>query len=551
MMKRLVALVVALLFVAGHPAAQPAAPPKRPKLVVILVIDQFRGDYPVRYAAFLDKGLKRLTTEGAWYRDAAAYPYANTLTCVGHTTIGTGTFPFHHGMIENAWFDRESGRLVACTTDSKVTDVTVQAVEKPGIVEPTAAGDSAARMLMPTLAERIRTELKGRVATVSLKARSAIGLAGHSADAVLWLDESGQWQTSSAYAETPLPFVSSFAKANPISAYSGKVWDRSLPPEKYQYSDEPAGEKPGGGWTPAFPHPLGAAGDRTFLSRFETSPFCDEYVEKMAEAEVDALELGQGDRTDFLGVSFSSVDYVGHAFGPRSHEIQDMVGRIDATIGRLLDHLDAKVGKGNYVVGLSADHGVADVPEQIEGAGRILVPTITATIEGAIKPVLGEGPFVAANLGSQVYFRPGVYDKIKGNKAVMDAIVTAVSALPGVARVLRAEQVSGASARRSSDPIVRAVAYGYYPGRSGDLFIVPKENWIAAISTTTHGSPYFYDRHVPVILFGAGIKPGVRPEAATPADLTATLASIAGVKLGAPDGHVLGAALVTGKGSGF
>jgi predicted AlkP superfamily pyrophosphatase or phosphodiesterase len=550
MMKRLLTLAVALFVLVSHPAAQPAVG-KKPKLVVILVIDQFRGDYPVRYAAFLDKGLKRLTTEGAWYRDAAAYPYANTLTCVGHTTIGTGTFPFHHGMIDNAWFDRESGRLVACTTDSKVTDVRVEAAEKPGIVEPTAAGDSAARMQMPTLAEKIRTELKGRVATVSLKARSAIGLAGHSADAVLWLDETGQWQTSSAYADTPLPFVSSFAKANPISDYAGKVWDRSLPLDKYQYSDEPPGEKPGGGWTAAFPHPLGAGGDRTFVSRFETSPFCDEYIEKMAEAEIDALELGQGDRTDFLGVSFSSVDYVGHAFGPRSHEIQDMVGRIDATIGRLLDHLDEKVGRDNYVVGLSADHGVADVPEQVEGGGRILVPTITATIEGTMKPVFGEGPFLAANLGSQVYFRPGVYDKVKGNKAVMGAIVKAVSALPGVARVLRAEEVDSGGARASKDPIVRAVAYGYYPGRSGDLIIVPKENWIAAISTTTHGSPYFYDQHVPVILFGAGIKPGVRPEAATPADMTVTLASIAGVKLGAQDGHVLSAALGPRKGSGF
>ncbi len=541
MLKRLLVFTAALSIVAGHPAAQPAA--TKPKLVVIIVIDQFRGDYPVRYSAALKKGLQRLTTEGAWYRDKGAYPYWNTLTCVGHTTIGTGTFPWHHGMIDNVWFDRESGKLVACTTDSKVADVTVESGEKSATVEPPSAGDSAARMQMPTLAETIRKELKGRVATVSLKARSAIGLAGHSADAAVWLDDKGQWQTSTAYADTPLPFVVAFAKANPISAYGGKIWDRVMPLDMYQNSDDLPGEKPGLGWTSAFPHPLGAAGDRTFTARFETSPFADEYIEQMAEAEVDALELGQGDRTDFLGVSFSSVDYVGHSFGPRSHEIQDMVARVDATIGKLLDHLDAKVGRGKYIVGLSADHGVADVPEQVEGGGRILVPTITATIEAAMKAALGEGPFVAANLGSQVYFRPGVYDRLKENATAMEAVIKGVSALPGVARVLRSDEVEKGSARSSKDPIVRAVALGYYPGRSGDLLIVPKENWIAAISTTTHGSPYFYDQHVPVILFGAGVKPGVRTEPATPADLTATLASIVGVHLGSDDGHVLSAAL--------
>ena len=541
MMKTLCATLVALSLIAGHPAALPQPRPAKPKLIVLLVIDQFRGDYPVRYGGLLDKGLKRLTTEGAWYQKAA-YPYFATLTCVGHATLGTGTLPWHHGMIDNAWFDRESGRLIACTTDSKVTDVTIESSDQGATANPTAAGDSAARLEEPTLAEAIHKALKGRVATVSLKARAAIGLAGHSADAVLWLDEMGQWQTSSAYGKTPLPFVSSFAKANPVSEYGDKTWDRSLPLERYQYSDEPAGEKPAAGWTAAFPHPLGAAGDRTFLARFETSPFADEYIERMAEAEVDALELGQGNRTDFLGVSFSSVDYVGHSFGPRSHEIQDMMVRIDATIGKLLDHLDAKVGRGNYVLALSADHGVADVPEQVEGAGRILVPTLSAAIEAALKPAFGEGPFVAANLGSAIYFRPGVYDRLRKDEAAMGAVIKAASAVPGVARVLRSDEVSGAAGRASKDPIVRAVSLSYYAGRSGDLIVVPKENWIAGISTTTHGSPYYYDQHVPVILFGAGIKAGVRSEAAIPPDATATLAWIAGVKLGAPDGRVLSSA---------
>ncbi len=508
------------------------AAPTKPKLVVLIAVDQMRGDYLVRYGDLLQKGLKRLTTEGAWYKNAA-YPYLNTITCAGHSTIGTGTFPYKHGMVLNAWYDRDTGKTVTCTSDPSVTEVSYSDLA--------GTGDSAKNVKMPSLAELMHKN-KSRVVTMSIKARSAIGLAGHEADSVTWLDERGGWETSTAYSRAPLPWLVAFNKGNPIDRDAGKTWERTLPESKYQYADDAPGEHGGAGWSSTFPHPLGAAGDKAYIAHWLQSPFVDEYLEQMAEAAIDAFHLGKESTTDFLGVSFSALDSVGHAFGPRSHEVQDVLVRLDATIAKLIDHLDATVGRQNYVLGLSADHGVADIPEQVNG-GRQSGQQIVATIEEALKPVIPGGPFVAANAYTDIYLRPGVIDRLKNDKRAMAAVNDALVALPGIARVLRADEISSAAARASKDPQVRAAALSYFAGRSGDLIIIPKENWLLASSATTHGTLYPYDQHVPVILFGAGIQPGARDDEATPADLTATLAAIAGAKLPSPDGRVLKAAL--------
>ncbi len=506
----------------------------KPKLVVFIAVDQMRGDYPVRYASLLQHGLIRLTKQGAWYRNGA-YPYLNTVTCAGHSTLGTGTFPYKHGMVLNAWFDRETGKTIACTDDASTTEVSYSA-------DFTGPGDSAKQMQMPTLAETLH-RAKGRVVTMSFKARSAIGLAGHEADSVTWFDERGAWQTSTAYSKVPVGWVSAFVKANPVERDADKVWERTLPADRYQYSDDAPGEKGGGGWTAKFPHQLGPAGDRAYYTHWLESPFADEYLEQMAEAAIDALDLGKKDRTDFLGVSFSTLDRVGHAYGPRSHEVQDTLVRLDATLGKLLDHLDEKVGAGNYVLALGADHGVADVPEQITGGGRQSGAQIVAAVETALKGVYGQGPFVAANAYTDLYLRKGVYDRLKKDPKTLKAVKDALLALPGLAHVLTADEVSTPQARSSKDPVVRAAALSYFAGRSGDLILVPKENWLLAQSTTTHGTLYPYDQRVPVILFGGCIQAGVRDDPATPADLAATLASIVGVRLPSPDGQVLKAAI--------
>jgi arylsulfatase A-like enzyme len=251
-----------------------------------------------------------------------------------------------------------------------------------------------------------------------------------------------------------------------------------------------------------------------------------------------------------LGVSYSSVDYVGHAFGPRSWEIQDVLVRLDKDLGELLEHLDAKVGPGNYVIALSADHGVVPVPEDMlktgADAGLLRLPELQTRVEKALELFHFTKPIAAIN-GSDVYFAAGVYDKLKGDAPAMAAVMDAMLAQPGVLAVYRAEELRlpGNSALHD------AFADGYFPGRSGDLLIVPKPYWLmdstpagnARTYGTGHGTPWNYDQHVPVIFMGYGIQAGQYFGAATPADIAPTLASLCGITLAPRDGRVLSEAL--------
>jgi len=533
-MKR-VAVALALLLTCVPAGAPLGAQAARPKLVVFIVVDQMRADYPVRYGGLLQHGLKRLMTGGAWYTKAA-YPYLTTVTCVGHSTIGTGSLPYKHGMIANSWYDRDTAKVVTCNADPDTTDVSYGAV--------TGTGDSAKRMMVPTLAEVMGDVLKSRVATMSMKARSAIGLAGHKGDFVTWFGDKHAWETSSAFTPAPVGWFVGYLKGNPADRDAGKTWERLLPVARYKGPDDAPGERGTSGWTATFPHRMGPAGDAAYYAHLQQSPYMDEQLEAMAEAAVDQMHLGTEDRTDFLGVSFSSLDSVGHTYGPRSHEIQDMLVRLDITLGKLLAYLDKKVGAGQYVVALGADHGVAGLPEQNPAGGRQPAQTIRAAVEAAMKPVFGgDGAYVAAVSGADIYFKPGVYERLKANPAAHKAAIDAVKALPGVARVFTSDELAPAAARTSSDPQVRAAALSYFAGRSGDMTVLVKEHWMMPATGTTHGTLYEYDRRVPVILFGAGIKPGVREEAATPADLAVTIAHLVGVPLPSPDGKVLTGAL--------
>lgn len=525
-------LVLCARSMPAHVVARQSA--AKPKLVVFVAVDQMRADYLERYAALYDKGFKRLTHQGASFKKAA-YPYLNTITCAGHSTLGTGTFPYKHGMVLNQWYERESGKTVTCNEDSSQTEVSYAKF--------TGAGDSAKRMQMPTLAELMRRTVKARVVTMSVKSRSAIGLAGHEGDSVTWLDERGAWETSTAYAKTPDAWLAAFLKGNPITRDAGKVWERTLPANRYQYSDDGVGEGKPNGWSTTFPHPLGPAGDAAYTARWLQSPFANDYLEEMAEAAIDSLHLGKGQGIDFLGISFSSLDIVGHTFGPRSHEVQDVLVRLDATLGRLLEYLDENVGEGNYVLALSSDHGVADVPEQISDGGRQTSQVIAAAVEAALKPLLGRGEFVAANAYTDLYLKPQAAEKLKSDPAIFKAISDALLKISGVARVLKGDELVSESARTSKDPQVRAAALSYFPGRSGDIIIIPKENWLLAASVTTHGTLYSYDQRVPVLFYGAGIRPGAYNDPSTPADIAATLASMVGVRLPSPDGQVLKGAL--------
>ncbi len=533
------------------PAATSPRVPAKPKLVVLLVVDQMRGDYVDKFLGQWTGGLKRLVEEGAWFRDAA-FPYAATETCVGHATISTGAFPATHGMVANAWWDRKEQKMVTCTADPDPS------VKNTGYAGATPKGaDTAWRLAVPSFAEELKfqTSETTRIVTFSLKARAAITMAGHKADAATWFD-GGAWVTSSPYGTQP--FIEEQAKSHPAKADFGKTWSLSLPESAYWYGEKALGAVPPDGWDLTFPHPLrGKMGvgepDGAFYEQWASSPYADTALTELAEKAVDALNLGKAAGTDFLAVSYSSVDYVGHEFGPRSREIQDILVRLDKDLGDLFAHLDQKVGRGNYVVALSADHGVVPIPEDMQktgaDAGVLHLPELQERIEKAVEPFNYAKPAVARISGSDIYFAPGVYDKLQQDHAALQVVLDAALAQPGVAAVYRAEELRDRPATQS--PVHRAMANSYFPGRSGDLFILPKPYWLLDGTPTGkqrsygtgHGVPYNYDQHVPVLLMGFGIQPGQYFQPITPADIAPTLAALCGITLSSRDGHVLAEAL--------
>lgn len=538
------------------PKAPPAATKAttqvaRPKLVVMIVVDQMRADYVDRFRGQWSGGLKRLLEEGAWFR-AAAFPYAATETCPGHSTVSTGAFPASHGMVANTWWDRDSQKVVTCTSDPNVKNVAYAGGTTKG-------GDSAWRMLLPSYAEELKFQTAGgtRVLTFSLKARAALTMAGHKADAATWFDSSsGAWVTSAPY--TTQPFIEDYVKKHPVAADYGKTWSLSLSKDQYWYSEKATGAATIAGWGDDFPFPLhgkegSTAPDESFYAQWITSPFADTYLTRLAEAAVEALNLGKTAATDYLGISYSSTDYVGHAFGPRSWEIQDMLVRLDKDLGELFTHLDQNVGKGNYVVVLTADHGVAPIPADMDttgfNAGVLSLSELQSRLENALAPLNLGQPAIAKITGNDIYFAPGIYGELHRDPRTMRALMDAALETPGVAAVYWAEELGGGFQTVSATRT--AVQLSFHPARSGDMFVLQQPYWLADSSPnakkqntgTGHGTPYYYDQRVPLLLMGFGIQPGQYFDAVTPADIAPTLGALTGVTLATHDGRVLGEAL--------
>lgn len=516
----------------------------RPKLVVILVVDQMRADYVEHFRQQWTGGLARLLNGGAWFRQAA-YPYQTTVTCVGHTTISTGAFPVTSGVVANSWYDRDEeggAKSVTCTADSHVKNI--------GIGGETSGGDSPARLRVDTFSDALREQSGGgtRVVAFSLKARAAITLAGHRADAVAWHDaRTGAWATSSFYGASE--FLTQYVTAHPVSADYGKTWTLLLPESAYLYDEPMDGRRAPNGWTTSFPHalrglPTDTAPTPAFYAQWDASPYSDAYLAKMASAAVDSLKLGQRASTDFLAVSFSALDEIGHGTGPHSREVQDVLAQLDRDLGELFSHLDAKVGRGNYVVAFSADHGVAPIPEQAQrdglGGGRVSATAIRRQINQLTGESIGDANAVGAMTDGDISFTAAAYEKLRKKPEALEAIVREITATPGVARVFRPEELHPLP--QTPDAILRAVSLSYFPGRGGDLVVALKPYWIfsnTANDGTTHGSANSYDQRVPIFFYGAGIHPGIFLSNASPADIAPTLAYLCGITLARVDGHLL------------
>jgi hypothetical protein len=537
-------LAAALL--AQTPADPPRAGTGPPRLVVLVVVDQMRADYIDRYQHQWTAGLRRLVDGGASFI-RAAYPYGGTVTCPGHVTISTGAFPATHRIPANEWFDYRANRLVQCFHDPSAA--------------PVAFGGGTGRefsgprnLRRRTFADELR-EQSGRqpwIVSVALKPRSAIALAGQGSSSTIavWEEDDGTWATSTAYARVPWPAVDEYVKANPIAGVYGEVWNRVRPLELYVGPDDGAGEASPEPWGRTFPHPLVSKSgqpDAAFISTWERSPWTDAYVAGLGLALADKAGLGRNaGGTDLLALAFPGADSVGHQYGPTSHEIQDVLIRLDAHLGKLLDQLDAQIGPDQYVVALTSDHGVGVLPEQLGllggVSGRLDRSVLGAAVEKALSQAFGPGTYVAGQTIGNIYLTSGVADRLRARPGLISSVKAALLETGGVGRVFWADELTGS--RGTTDPFLDAWRLSYVAGRSGDFLVVPKRNWILQASGTTHGSPYEYDQRVPILFYGAGIRPGRYTGTATPADIAPTLAALAGIRMTQAEGWPLTDALL-------
>ncbi len=526
-----------------------AADQPKPRLVVLVYFDQFRGDYLGRWSnEFGEGGFKRLMTDGAWFQNCH-YPYAYTVTAAGHASVAAGCPPADHGVVGNDWYERAAGKSVNCVGSDKHSQVPARTAEGTDDDEKKSSkgGVSPERLMKPVIGDAIKlgTGGKGKVVALSHKNRGAALPAGKTPDACYWMDSgTGRFVTSTYYPNGLHPWVAEFNKSQPAERWRGKKWDRlraDLDYVKLSGPDDATGEGQGAsGQGRVFPHPFEPTNPQAksaYFSAVYTSPFGNELLMDLATKAIAAEDLGGDDATDLLSLSFSSNDAVGHAWGPDSQEVLDVTLRSDQIMQRLLNALDAKVGKGNYVLAMTADHGVCPLPEASRRKGQEgerVQPATSAKVEGFLSEKYGDekGKWVEAMTGPWIYLNAKTVKAAALKQADVEAALAGWLMEQG--GVQAAYTRSTLSAKQPAlDAIGQMVKLSFRPERSGDVYVLLQPYRLSSSTSgtgTTHGSPWEYDTHVPLVVYGTGVVPGARQTKVTPLAAAAILAKAAGIE---------------------
>lgn len=527
----LIACLASIQLLVSALALPATAAPSQPKLVVLLVVDQFSYDYLNRFQDRLGQGgFRFLTDHGASFANCR-YKQATTETAVGHSIISSGAYPWSTGVVANEWYDRARDRF-----RTAVTDDTYQLVGAPG------NGVSCRAMAGTGLGDQLKLASNGRsrVIAISLKDRASLFLAGRMGSAALWWDlKSGNFVSSSLYGPSLPGWATAFNSNRYADRYFGKTWQRLLPEASYSAStrDDFTYEKALPGDGKVFPHVItgGAASpNEAFYTTFAMTPWANQMVADLAKEAIAQEGLGSHSDPDMLALSFSATDYLGHSFGPYSQEVEDMFLRLDQTLANLFGYIDQKVGMANCVIAVTGDHGVMPIPEFLKekgvDAGRIDPKTFKQLLDQALDSRLGAEDWVTCFEPPNLYLNLNAIDKQKYRQPDVEALAAKQAHLvPGVGEVYTAFQFFGNQV--PTGPSAEAVKLSYFWGRSGELYITPKQGyiWSSESGGTSHGGPYSYDSQVPLLLFGTSIRGGRYGEAASPADIAPTLAAILGI----------------------
>lgn len=504
---------------------KPASLPQ-PKLVVGIVVDQMRYDYLYRfYNKYGEGGFKRLLNEGFNCRNNH-YQYAHTVTAAGHAAVYTGSIPAINGIIGNDWYDSFAKKPVYCVEDN-----TVQTV---GSTNAGAGRMSPRNLLTSTVTDQLRiaTQFRAKTIGVAIKDRGSILPAGHAASGAYWYDaKTGNWVTSTFYRPELPSWLTDFNAKKLPAEYVKRNWTTLLPIAEYTEStpdDQPYESKLSGAAKPVFPYELVSQAGNAFGAVMST-PWGNTMTKDVAIAAIKGENMGKGAVTDFLAISFSTPDRIGHAFGPNSVEEEDIYLRLDLEFADLFSFLDNWTGKGNYSVFLTADHGVMDVPafwqQHHLPAGLIDANAVSNTIKKSLTDAFGSGDYLLASENYQLYLNHALLKEKKITvDAAYDVIREALLPMAGIADVINLRSLHTTNLNTHLLDLYRNMLHAK---RSGDIQLITEPGWIANGGTgTDHGSPYHYDTHVPFVLYGWGVTKGETLRYTTVADIAPTIAAL-------------------------
>lgn len=503
MKRTLLGLILLVLFSCALSAQE------KPKLIVGIVVDQMKQEYLWRFYNDLgEEGFKRMV-EGGFMAKNAHYNYASTSTGPGHASIYTGTTPSVHGIVNNQWYSPVWRRSVYCAEDTTVTHV--GGSEKAGKISPS-------NLYSSTITDELKltTQKKGKVIAMSIKDRGSALPGGHLSDGSYWYDsKTGQFMTSSYYMENLPVWVNRFNNRQLPSQYLSETW--TLSKEKKEYTESGEDNSPyergfKGKDTPTFPYDLkNLNASNGGFGMLPSTPWGNTILVDLAIAAIDAEKLGKDEVTDFLAISFSSPDYIGHNFGPQSKEVQDTYIKLDQELARLFAKLDKAVGEGEYVVFLSADHGVAENSQRMKDEGfkadNFRSRAFNAYIQATVSRKFGDEKWFKVAIGSDLFLDHDLIRE-KGKDLYQMQLFTAQSAMKFDGVYLA---MTGTDLTRNSqtEPLRKLMQNSYHPKESGDVKLIfqPAWQWGGA-KGTGHGNAWSYDTHIPIVFYGWGIKQG-------------------------------------------
>lgn len=526
-------ILIGLLALASIAQSQPSSL-ARPKLVVGIVVDQMRWDYLYRlYDRFAPNGgFKRLLNQG-FACENTFIPYAPTVTACGHACIYTGSVPAINGITGNVWWDNTEMRSVYCSEDKTVK--TVGSNSALGLQSPR-------NMFVTSICDELRlaTNFKSKVIGVALKDRGGIFPAGHSANAAYWYDNTiGNWITSTYYMNQLPQWAQDFNSKKWVDKYYEQGWNLLYPANTYTQSTADEKSYEGKPFGKGFPYEFKNLVGKSYGS-ITTTPYGNTLTTEFAKAALTGEQLGADNITDVLAISYSTPDYIGHTFGPNSIEAEDGFLRLDKEIASLLDFLDSKVGKGQYTVFLSADHGVSQVPEFLQenkiAAGRVFMSTVTSNLNTKLKDKYNITNLVVSDDNYQFHLNHRLLDSAKiDDEEVAAFIVDNIKNVPGIARVFPLEELNEVPL---PEKIREMLNNGYYPRRNGDVQVILHPHYIDAYSNsgTTHGLWNPYDAHIPLLWYGWGIKQGKTNRETYMTDIAPTIAALLRIQM--PSGSI-------------